>query len=214
MNDSSSECQLITPDLQHSAARLAAASYFDNPAHIYLCPDEGKRLHQLEWLLGVNLNMQLRYGAKSFCYPKNGQVVAMGFWTRPNDNVISTFKKIQAGLLKVPFKMGWDGLRRVLETSSSIEAHLKKAIGIHQDFLYLNYMVMEESRRGKGWGSQILEHQFEKILKEESCRVLALSTQRFWTVRFYERLGFEVLLEEKIGSGPLAFQNWTMKKQL
>jgi len=42
--------------------------------------------------------------------------------------------------------------------------------------------------------------------------ILALNTQRYWTVKIYEKLGFEILLEEKIGTGPLTFTNWTMRK--
>ena len=33
-------------------------------------------------------------------------------------------------------------------------------------------------------------------------------------VKFYERLGFKVLLEEKIGSRHWAYTNWTMRKDL
>ena len=73
---------------------------------------------------------------------------------------------------------------------------------------------MEESRRGKGWVSKILERQFELISSKTPDAILALNTQRYWTVKFYEKLGFEILLEEKIGNGPLAFTNWTMRKIL
>ena len=204
----------ISPELESSAASLAAASYFDNPAHIFLCPEESTRIPQLEWILGVNLKLQLKYGAESFCYPENGAIQAMGYWTKPNSNGINTLSKVRAGLLKVPFKMGWDGFKRVLEASAGIDDHLARTLGIQEDYLYLNNMVMVEHKRGKGWGAKILEHQFEVLQKRETPITLALSTQRFWTVRFYERLGFEVVLEDKIGSGPLAFTNWTMKKIL
>lgn len=203
----------ITSTLYSSAALLAAKAYFDNPAHIYLCPKEGTRLKQLTWLLGVNLKMQLNYGAESFCYPEQGEVQAMAFWTRPNSSPINTAIKIKSGLLKVPFKMGWHGFKRVMDISARIDEQLSRTMGTDQDYLYLNNMVMTESKRGKGWGSKILENQFEVIAKEEPEAVLALQTQRYWTVRFYERLGFKVILEETTGSGPLAFPNWTMKKE-
>ena len=204
----------ISPELFPSAAKLIAAAYFDNPAHIYMCPDEKTRIQQLEWLLGLNLKLQLKYGAKSFSLPENGIVKAMGFWTKPNEVIVGTGAKIKAGLLKVPFKMGYDGFKRVMEASAAVDDHLKRTLGPKQPYLYLNNMVMEESRRGKGWGSKILNKQFEIIAEKTPNAVLALNTQRYWTVKFYERLGFEVVLEEKIGTGPLAFTNWTMKKEL
>lgn len=204
----------ITPELQPSAAQLIAAAYYDNPAHIYMCPDDTTRLQQMEWLLGLNLKLQLQYGAESFCYPENGVVKAMGYWTKPNEIKVGTGAKIKGGLLKVPFKMGWNGFKRVMEASAGVDDHLQRTIGSKQPFLYLNNMVMEESRRGKGWGSRILKRQFEVIAANTPNAVLALNTQRYWTVKFYERLGFEVLLEEKIGTGSLAFTNWTMRKFL
>lgn len=157
--------------------------------------------------------MQLEHGAESFCYPEENEIKAMGYWTKPNDSKINLFTKIQAGLLKAPFKMGWAGFKRVLEISDAIDDQLKKAMG-HESYLYLNNMVMDESRRGKGWGSKILANQFQVISKKNPNAVLALQTQRYWTVKLYEKLGFEVILEEQMSKAPRAFTNWTMKKTL
>ena len=203
----------ITKPLYPSAAHLVAASFFDNPAHIYLCPDEKTRMEQLTWLLRVNLKLQLSLGAESFCITEKEIVRAMGFWTKPNQVKVGLAKKIKGGLLKVPFKMGWDGFKRVMEVSEGIEKHLVKTMGITQSYRYLNNMVIQEDMRGKGLGSNILEKQFAAIQTKEKDAIFALSTQRYWTVKFYERLGFEILLEEKIGEGKLAFTNWTMKKE-
>ena len=202
----------ISPDLYPSSAHLVAASFFDNPAHIYLCPDAQTRIEQLTWLLGVNLKLQLNLGAESFCIADNSTVRAMGFWTKPNEVKVGLTEKIRGGLLKVPFKMGWTGFKRVLEVSAGIENHLVKTMGNTQPYRYLNNMVIQEDMRGKGLGANILEKQFAAIQATEKDAIFALSTQRYWTVKFYERLGFEVLLEEKIGQGDLAFTNWTMRK--
>lgn len=110
--------------------------------------------------------------------------------------------------------MGWTALPRVLEVGDGIEKHLHQAMGTTQPYRYLNNMVIEPSWQGKGLGTKILQQEFEKIVAKENKAVLALSTQRAWTVRFYEQLGFEVLLEDKIGSDDLAFTNWTMRKVL
>lgn len=204
----------ITEELQSSAAHLIASSYYDNPAHIYLWPENETRTSKLEWLLGLNLKLQLKHGAMSFCYPENAKVKALGYWTKPNEVKVGTRQKIKGGLLMVPFKMGWSGFKRVMETTAAVDDHLKRTIGSEQPYYYLNNMVMEESRRGKGWGSKILEKQFEVISRKTPNATLALNTQRYWTVKFYEKLGFEILLEEEIGTGPLAFTSWTMRKIL
>ncbi len=203
----------IIPSNYPSAATLLANSFFDNPAHIYLCPNEATRQAQLEWLLGTNLKLQLKHGAESFCIAENKQTKAMGFWTKPNQIKVGLIPQIQGGLLKVPFKMGFSALSRVMEVSSGIAEHLTRTMGDSQPYRYLNNMVIQEDKRGKGLGSSILQQQFATIQANEKDAIFALSTQRYRTVRFYEGLGFEVLLEEKIGTGPLAFTNWTMQKK-
>lgn len=202
----------ISPKNIPSAARLLADSFFDNPAHIYLCPDSTKRKAQLEWLLGTNLKLQLNHQAESFCIAEKDQTQAMGFWTQPNQIKVGLLQQIQGGLLKIPFKMGVSALSRVLEVSHGITDHLIRTMGETQPYRYLNNMVIQADRRGKGIGSSILQQQFQVIQAKEKDAIFALSTQRYRTVRFYEGLGFEVLLEEKIGKGELAFVNWTMRR--
>jgi len=202
----------IIPSNYPSAATLLAHSFFDNPAHIYLCPNATTRQAQLEWLLGTNLKLKLNHRAESFCLAENNQTKAMGFWTKPNQIKVGLIPQIKGGLLKVPFKMGFSALSRVLEVSGGISDHLTRTMGETQPYRYLNNMVIQADRRGKGLGSSILQQQFATIQAKEKDAIFALSTQRYRTVRFYEGLGFEVLLEEQIGKGSLTFTNWTMKK--
>lgn len=211
MNPPIENFKCISIELQSLAANLAARAYFDNPAHIFLCPSERSRLIKLEWLLGLNLNMQLKYGAKSFCYTENGKILSMGFWTEVENSSINTLTKIKEGLLRIPFKFGISGFRRVLIASNKIESHLKKSMVSTENCLQLNYFVMEENRRCKGWGSKILSHQLNLLKKDMIYSSAVLNTQRYWTVKFYEKHGFKIIHQEKIGYGPRAFTNWTMQ---
>jgi len=204
----------IEPHLLSSASKLAASAYFDNPAHIYMCPDDNTRFQKMEWLLGTNLQLRLNHGAKGFCFPEKGVVKAMGFWTQPLKFKIGLGSKIKGGLLKVPFKMGRQGFKKVMEVTNAIDDHYLQTMGDTQSYHVLNYFVMDESRRGKGWGTRILNQQIKQISVKEPSAILALNTQRYWTVKLYEKIGFEVLLEKEIGTGPLAFPNWTMRMQL
>ena len=194
----------ILPINYPSAAKLVASSFYNNPAHIYLCPNDATRQAQLEWLLGTNLRLQLKHGAESFCIAETGQTRAMGFWTKPNQIKVGLLQQIQGGLLKVPFKMGLSALSRVLEVSAGIAEHLTRTMGETQPYRYLNNMVIQEDKRGKGLGSSILQQQFTTFQTKEKDAIFALSTQRYRTVRFYEGLGFEVLTwKKKLGKDRL-----------
>jgi GNAT superfamily N-acetyltransferase len=207
--------KMIVNTIQHkhypSASKLIATAYYDNPAHIHMFPNAGKRLQDMEWLLGENLKLQLKHGAKSFCLVENGIVQAMGFWTKPNNYKVGLMAKIQAGFLQAPFKIGFHSFLRVLNASSTIEKQLQTVLQ-NQSYWYLNNMVMQEAQRGKGLGSKLLQQEMETIRQDDKNAVFALSTQRISTTRFYKRLEFEIKLEERIGKDETAFTNWIMVK--
>jgi ribosomal protein S18 acetylase RimI-like enzyme len=58
---------------------------------------------------------------------------------------------------------------------------------MHVDFLWL-----EESLRGKGYGKQLLA-KMEEAAKEHSCRLIQLDTFSFQAPDFYQRNGYEVI---------------------
>lgn len=204
----------IQPQNYSSAGKLLAECFHDNPAHLYFCRNAATIKEELTWLLGLNLKLQLAYGANSFCITEKEVTKAMGFWTYPNQIKVGLWAQIKGGLLRIPFKMGRAAFTRVMEVGDGIDKHLHRAMGTKQPYHYLNNMVVEPTWQGKGLGRKILQQEFEKIATKEKNAVLALSTQRYWTVKFYKSLGFEIILEDKIGSDNMAFTNWTMKKIL
>jgi GNAT superfamily N-acetyltransferase len=196
----------LTPDLLASAAELIAESFFDNPPHVYICPDPSTRLARLEWLLGNNLRLQdLR---ASFCLAEGRTVEAMGFWTQSGPRP-GLLRMLRSGLLMAPMRLGWSGVRRLFEVSGGVDRHLERAMA-GRPFWYLNNMVVRKHLRGTGVGSRLLREQLPIISELAPGHAIALATQRPENVTFYQRLGFETVLTEKIGSGPRAFQNWIM----
>jgi len=198
----------LTPELLEPAAALLAEAFFTNPAHTYICPEESKRLGQLRWLLGGNLRIQPDLRA-SFCLADGRVVNAMGFWTRSSAPKLGTLSKIRGGLLAAPRRLGWSGMNRLFEVTREIDRHLERALG-DRPYWYLNNMVVGESLRGSGVGTRLLRQQLPLIAEMAPENAIALSTQRPENVTFYQRLGFEPVLEETIGSGSGAFQNWIM----
>jgi GNAT superfamily N-acetyltransferase len=197
----------LTPDLLASAAELVAESFFDNPAHVYICPDPRTRLAQLEWMLGGNLRLQdLR---TSFCVTEGSTVEAMGFWTRSGSPGPGLLRMLRGGLLLAPSRLGWTGVRRMFEVAGGVERHLERSLA-GRPYWYLNNMVVRKHLRGAGVGSRLLREQLPAVRELEPSYAIALATQRPENVTFYQRLGFETVLTERIGSGPRAFQSWIM----
>jgi len=197
----------LTPELLGSAAELLAESFFDNPPHVYVCPDPRARLAQLEWMLGSNLRLQdLR---TSFCLAEGGTVEAMGFWTRSGSPRPGLLRMLRGGLLLAPARLGWAGVRRMFEVTGAVERHVERALA-GRPYWYLNNMAVRKHLRGTGVGSRLLREELPVVCEREPGFAVALATQRPENVTFYQRLGFEPVLTEMVGSGPRAFRNWIM----
>ncbi len=200
--------QPIEEEHYTSGASLLAKAFYDNPAHQYFCPNPDKRVAQLTWLLGANLNLQLSHGAKSFCLVERNNIQAMGYWTDPNLK-ISLVKKVRAGLLKAPAVLGPKNFLRMMEVSSHIENSIL-GLSLGRPHKYLNNMVVEERLRGKGLGSKILNQQIDLITKQDPKTFFSLTTQKPENVQFYEKHGFRVVREEHPKDGTGKFANWIM----
>jgi GNAT superfamily N-acetyltransferase len=111
--------------------------------------------------------------------------------------------------LVAPLRLGWTGVRRLFEVAGEVDRHLELALP-GQPFWYLNNMVVRKHLRGTGVGSRLLREQLPVVAGIEPGFAIALATQRPENVTFYQRLGFQTVLSETIGSGPRAFRNWIM----
>lgn len=191
-----------------SAAELLTEAFFDNPAHVYLLPDEERRERRLRWLLARNLRVQAGLG-RSFCLRgERGRVDAMGFWHPPGAKSVGLLTMLRHGFALAAFALGPGAVRRMLETVEGIEAQRSEAqAGVPA--WYLHNMAVRQSLRGSGIGSRLLGSQLERVV-DPSGQPAVLATQRPENVVFYRRLGFEVASERRIGAGPFAFDNWIM----
>ncbi|MGG1680327.1 GNAT family N-acetyltransferase [Neobacillus sp. NRS-1170] len=58
--------------------------------------------------------------------------------------------------------------------------------------LHINYLWVDNSLRGKGYGKELLNH-IEKTARENNCRLILLDSFSFQAPDFYQKLGFKVV---------------------
>ena len=58
--------------------------------------------------------------------------------------------------------------------------------------LHIDFLWVDESLRGKGYGRQLL-HNIEEIARENKCNLIQLDTFSFQAPNFYQRYGYEVV---------------------
>ena len=217
MKDTSIQLKTIqlTPKDFDRAVDLLVEAFYDNPAHvyIYMSSNESSRFKAIRWGFKRNLNLQASVGS-SFALvesdkpPGEREIKQMAFWHPPNSDSISIMSMIQQGLLTMPFRFGWGTFKRVLEVTEEFDA-IKDRATAKNPVWYLNNMVVAKELRGTGIGSKVLKNQFESEIDPSGFPAI-LMTQREANVRFYQRLGFEVVDESIVGSGEYAFTNWCM----
>ncbi len=195
-----------------AAAQLLADAFFDNPAHVYIYPDDKTRRRNLEWLMRVNLNAQFDVGASFGKRAADGSIAAMGFWHPPGAPTANLTKLTQYGFLTMPFLHGLSAFRRMLHVVDQIESRRLAALEGAESW-YLNNMVVAPAARGKGLGSEVLRAQLQTRV-DGSGAAATLTTQKAENVNFYKGLGFAVIddrrVEDDMGEG---FDNWIMLYQ-
>jgi GNAT superfamily N-acetyltransferase len=195
-----------------AAAQLLADAFFDNPAHVYIYPDDKTRRRKLEWLMRTNLNAQFDVGASFGKRAVDGSIAAMGFWHPPGAPTANLTKLAQYGFLTMPFLHGIPAFRRMLHVVDQVESRRLSALGGREDW-HLNNMVVAPAARGKGLGSEVLRAQL-RMRVDGSGAPATLSTQKTENVSFYKGLGF-VTSDDRpvVDAKGESFANWIMLYQ-
>ncbi len=197
---------------QSAAAQLLADAFFDNPAHVYIYPDDETRRRKLEWLMRANLNAQFDVGVSFGKRAADRSIAAMGFWHPPSAPTANLVKLAQYGFLVMPFLHGVPAFRRMLHVVEQIESR-RVAVLDGRESWYLNNMVVAPEARGKGLGSEVLRAELHTRV-DASNTLASLTTQKAENVKFYKGLGFVVVDDRRVldskGGG---FDNWIMLYQ-
>ncbi|MCI9405690.1 MAG: GNAT family N-acetyltransferase [Oscillospiraceae bacterium] len=103
----------------------------------------------------------------------------------------------------------------IIDFSYHIEENEETIAGIVAESVYdtveVQYLLVEESRRGQGLGKQLLKMVEEKA-KEAGMKRIRLNTYSFQTPAFYQQNGYELLLKLDPAFGP--HQQYFFEKRL
>ena len=157
--------------------------------------------------------IRIQHGlASSVCVLRDGgaTVDAMAFWHPPGHAAVGFFAMLRSGLALAPLRVGLAGARRMFEVDDAL-MRLREQADAELGSWYLSNLAVRDTLRGAGLGSTLMSEQLRDIV-DPSGRAASLMTQRPENVVFYERLGFEVVSDSIVGSGPLAFRNWFMHR--
>lgn len=234
-------------------ARLVGQAFLSSPTYSYIFKDssEQEKLEGLVWLLHRNIwlhapsgccYMFLKQDLKSLPEATPRQKAALSGAQEFDDDApvcffmvidrstrppLTTWEKISAGLLLMPFKFGFGSLMRMMEATSSSAptsgVHAPGLVvegGVNRMF-YLHNMVVHPRFQGLGLGSLALGHVLEQLKANMSHAhversMLTLNTQEERNTTFYKRLGLEIVDEGDVfdQNGVVVYHNYVMSMRL
>ncbi|MEX2159595.1 MAG: GNAT family N-acetyltransferase [Dehalococcoidia bacterium] len=194
----------LEPGKREDAVQVLSRAFFDDPLVEYITPDPDKRRANLPWFFGIATKYGEKYGGTAHTTPDSVQGAAL--WLPPGETITSTLRLIRLGLLATPFRFGISSTMRFLTVLSKLE-HLHKR-DVPPEHWYLWILGVEPERQGQGIGGNLIAPVLERADKEHLPCYLETMKER--NVTFYQKNGFEVVVDDTFKDGP---RYWTMRRE-
>ena len=185
------------------SGQVLGRAFWDDPMTMYLMPDEKRRATGLPWFM----TLATRYGHNfGEVHTTSGNVDGNAVWLPPGETKIPATRMLMNGMLSAPFKMGLGATNRFMKIMNTFE-HLHDR-DVPEPHWYLMLLGVDPPRQGQGVGGALVQ----PILARADADKLPcyLETQKAKNVPFYQRHGFEVVIEDDLPDGGLHY--WTMKR--
>jgi ribosomal protein S18 acetylase RimI-like enzyme len=194
----------LREDQIDAAGRMEARAFDDDPLMCYFEPDDERRRRWLPWFFGAAVRMGHLYGTVHTTEDVAGAAV----WLADGQTGMHPMRMVRSGMLAMPFKLGFGALGRTMGLMNTLEKLHKEAVP--PDHWYLALLGVEPARQGQGVGGALLQ----PVLAQADAQhwPCYLETQKERNVPFYQRHGFEVVveIEPKSDGRP---KMWTMRRE-
>lgn len=184
-----------------AASNILAHAFNDDPIFRYFAREQA-RINTIKLLAKTALRYSQSY---NHVYTTTNDLKGIAAWIPPGKFPLNDLRLLQLGLYALPFKLRLSRLRQLISLFLTIEEHHKH--DIPQPHWYLFMLGVSPAYQRQGIGSLLLQPIIKQADKEKLPCYLETSTEG--GVRFYQRLGFEVV---RTGGIPKEFKFWTMKR--
>jgi GNAT superfamily N-acetyltransferase len=182
---------------------VLARAFADDPLFNWILQNEIRRDASLRWFMPTATRYGTRHG---HVFTTDATPEGAAVWLPPGDVKVTMPRMVQSGLLLAPWKFGLGGFRRFLKAMDTFE-HLHDR-DMPMPHWYLMLLGVDPPRQGQGVGGTLLQPMLARADAEGTpCY---LETQKAINVPFYQRHGFETVVElDMPDGGPHC---WTMKR--
>lgn len=184
------------PEDRRRVAATLARAFQDDPVFRWMIPDARRRRERLPTFFSMMFGID-QQRATILTSPDRD---AASFW-RPPGLAVTPFPVMLARLGALLHVFGVAGLWRALSVSRAIEAHFPSG----EPFAYLHFVGVDPAVQRRGRGAAMVRVGISRMRGV----AVYLETARPENVAFYRGLGFTVIDEWAIPSGP---SFWSMRR--
>jgi ribosomal protein S18 acetylase RimI-like enzyme len=207
--------QILDASYIQKCAHVMAQAFVNSPVYLYLFQDienVDERIQALQWLFERNVAGVLKHkpdalrGILSSVDENNAvnppKIICCFMWVPSPLPPVTLWSLIQAGFWQLPFRFGWKTTERLMSILEAIDkdrevhhqtSHSDSPASETVSFISLERLVVLPEYQGKGYGSNALGSLLKDVDSQDPKPQVRLSTQEERNVRFYKRLGFEVI---------------------
>ncbi len=187
-----------------AASKTLAYAFNNDPIFRYFASEQEQvRINAIELFAKTALRYSQPY---NHIYTTTNELKGVAVWIPPREYPLNDFRLLQLGLYTLPFKLRLSRLGQFISLFLTIEKHHKQ--DLPQAHWYLFMLGVSPTYQSQGIGSLLLQPILDQADKEGLPCYLETSTEG--GVRFYKRLGFEVVRTGGLPEADLKF--WTMKR--
>ncbi len=186
-----------------SAAEVMAQAFFEDPFFLFTISDEARRRQVLPWLY----QRLLRYGMHYGKVHTTASLAGTALWLGPSHPDLVLWGTLWTGMCLLLLKLAPEELKLNMRLSSyAANMHRNALSGPHW---YLYGLGVDPSCQGQGIGQALLQPILAQADRDHLPCYLDTNNER--NIPFYERSGFEVVLQGR--ADPAGPRVWGMLRQ-
>jgi ribosomal protein S18 acetylase RimI-like enzyme len=180
----------LDPSRLREASDVLARAFIDDPAWIWLFPDDRRRARLLPWLFRAGFDV-----TTADVWTTAGPVLGAARWLPPGRPPLRVGPTLRA-LVSTPLRLG-SATGRFFAYGRAVEnMRLRTAPGPHW---YLAGIGVEPAMQRRGIGSALLRPGIDGSGRDRVPSVLLTNNER--NIPFYERFGFEIVSQDETPPG-------------
>ena len=164
------------------ASKILGEAFRDDPIWKEILFDAPEKFSVL---FGVPLKYALKYG---LVYAPSPDLEGIAVWLDSSKVEMGMWRMMRSGSIPIAMKLGGKIAKRMSKTFAQITKDRKQ--NIKAPYYYLYVLGIDSDRQGQGIGSKFMKTFIENIPPNVP---LYLETESKRNVRFYEKLGFEIV---------------------